>query len=194
MDRLLDFLAGPKEMETEDGETLRLLTAMEVLQARREAEELAQEDRERALCANACLLARALERDGQPVFPSGRAVLEGLRVEEIVRLSQAWGEFNRRYNPSPQDCPGEVEPLKKDWSTRLISAFNGVCSGFWGVAHRGAGPGDDGPGLPVVRPQLGAGPRRRIGTDVPPVPERGRGGALPGMRARHGRNWVEPEL
>ena len=49
MDRLLDFLAGPKEMETEDGETLRLLTAMEVLQARREAEELAQEDRERAL-------------------------------------------------------------------------------------------------------------------------------------------------
>ena len=25
MDRLLDFLAGPKEMETEDGETLRLL-------------------------------------------------------------------------------------------------------------------------------------------------------------------------
>ena len=66
MDRLLDFLAGPKEMETEDGETLRLLTAMEVLQARREAEELAQEDRERALCANACLLARALERDGPP--------------------------------------------------------------------------------------------------------------------------------
>ena len=64
MDRLLDFLAGPKEMETEDGETLRLLTAMEVLQARREAEELAQEDRERALCANACLLARALERGG----------------------------------------------------------------------------------------------------------------------------------
>lgn len=142
MDRLLDFLAGPKEMETEDGETLRLLTAMEVLQARREAEELAQEDRERALCANACLLARALERDGQPVFPSGRAVLEGLRVEEIVRLSQAWGEFNRRYNPSPQDCPGEVEPLKKDWSTRLISSLQWrVLRAFWGAAHRGAGPG-----------------------------------------------------
>ena len=104
-------------------------------------EELAQEDRERALCANACLLARALERDGQPVFPSGRAVLEGLRVEEIVRLSQAWGEFNRRYNPSPQDCPGEVEPLKKDWSTRLISAFNGVCSGLLGRCPQRRGPG-----------------------------------------------------
>ena len=141
MDRLLDFLAGPKEMETEDGETLRLLTAMEVLQARREAEELAQEDRERALCANACLLARALERDGQPVFPSGRAVLEGLRVEEIVRLSQAWGEFNRRYNPSPQDCPGEVESLLKDWRTRLISAFNGVCSGLLGRCPQRRGPG-----------------------------------------------------
>ena len=135
MDRLLDFLAGPKEMETEDGETLRLLTAMEVLQARREAEELAQEDRE------ALPLLSALERDGQPVFPSGRAVLEGLRVEEIVRLSQAWGEFNRRYNPSPQDCPGEVEPLKKDWSTRLISAFNGVCSGLLGRCPQRRGPG-----------------------------------------------------
>ena len=73
MDRLLDFLAGPKEMETEDGETLRLLTAMEVLQARREAEELAQEDRERALCANACLLARASAAEAQSAEASRRA-------------------------------------------------------------------------------------------------------------------------
>ena len=194
MDRLLDFLAGPKEMETEDGETLRLLTAMEVLQARREAEELAQEDRERALCANACLLARALERDGQPVFPSGRAVLEGLRVEEIVRLSQAWGEFNRRYNPSPQDCPGEVEPLKKDWSTRLISAFNGVCSGLLGRCPQRRGPGRWRTGTTCGAPSTWRWTERKNWHRCAPVPERGGGGALPGMRARHGCNWVEPEL
>ena len=135
------ILAQRERVSLGNGMALRLLSALEVLQARREAGELAGEDRERALCSNACLLARALERDGQPVFPSGRAVLEGLRVEEIVRLSQAWGEFNRRYNPSPQDCPGEVEPLKKDWSTRLISAFNGVCSGLLGRCPQRRGPG-----------------------------------------------------
>ena len=50
-----------------------------------EAEELAQSERERALCSNACLLARALEtQEGEPVFSSGREVLSGLRVEEIA--------------------------------------------------------------------------------------------------------------
>ena len=135
------MLERRERLKLEDGRELRLLSALEVLEARREAEGLARGEAEAALCANACLLARALERDGQPVFPSGRAVLEGLRVEEIVRLSQAWGEFNRRYNPSPQDCPGEVEPLKKDWSTRLISAFNGVCSGLLGRCPQRRGPG-----------------------------------------------------
>lgn len=141
MDRLLDFLAGPREMQIEEGETLRLLTAMEVLEARREAEELAQGDRERALCSNACLLARALERDGKPVFPSGRAVLESLRVEEIARLSQVWGEFDRRYCPSPQDSGDEVQQLKKGWSTRLTRAFNGVCSALLGRCPQRHGPG-----------------------------------------------------
>ena len=141
MDRLLDFLAGPREMQIEDGETLRLLTAMEVLQARREAEELAQGERERALCANACLLARALERDGAPVFPSGKAVLEGLRVEQIARLSQVWGEFSRRYDPSPQDGEEAAQPLKKGWSTRLTRAFNGACSALLGRCPRRRAPG-----------------------------------------------------
>ena len=141
MDSLLDFLAGPREMETEDGDTLRLLTAMEVLQARREAEELAQGERERALCSNACLLARALERDGKPVFSTGRAVLEGLRVEEIARLAGLWGQFNQRYNPSPLGGEEAVEPLKKGWSTRLISAFSGACSALLGRCPRRNGSG-----------------------------------------------------
>ena len=55
------ILAGRDRMDLNDKMRLRLLPALGVLQARREAEELAQEDRERALCANACLLARALE-------------------------------------------------------------------------------------------------------------------------------------
>ena len=81
--------AGRERMRLEDGRELRLLSALEVLQARREAEELAQSERERALCSNACLLSRALEtQEGEPVFSSGREVLSGLRVEEIAALAE----------------------------------------------------------------------------------------------------------
>ena len=68
------ILAGRDRLSLDNGMDLRLLSALEVLQARREAGELAQEDRERALCSNACLLARALEHteDQRPVFADGR--------------------------------------------------------------------------------------------------------------------------
>ena len=54
------ILAGQDRLPLNNGMELRLLSALEVLQARREAGELAQEDRERALCSNACLLAQEL--------------------------------------------------------------------------------------------------------------------------------------
>ena len=94
------ILAGRDRMDLDNGMRLRLLSALEVLQARREAEELAQSDRERALCSNACLLSRALEtQEGEPVFSSGREVLSGLRVEEIAALAATWSRFNREENP-----------------------------------------------------------------------------------------------
>ena len=80
------ILAGRDRTDLGNGMSLRLLSALEVLQARREAAELAGEDRERALCSNACLLARALERteDHSPVFSDGRAVLAGLTVGSLM--------------------------------------------------------------------------------------------------------------
>lgn len=123
MERRLDLWAGPERMELEGGWSLRLLTALEVLQARREAEELSGGGgRERALCSNACLLARALEREGKAAYPSGKAVLERLRVEEIAELAALWGEFNRGVNPSAREGQEALEPIKKAWSTRLTSA------------------------------------------------------------------------
>ena len=50
-----------QRLRLEDGSELRLLSALEVLEARREAAQLAEGQGERALCSNACLLARALE-------------------------------------------------------------------------------------------------------------------------------------
>lgn len=121
------FWAGKDRCRVAEGE-LRLLSAREVLEARREGAELARDGRERALCANACLLARALERNGKPQYADGREVLDRFRVEEIVRLSGQWAQFNREWNPSPQDREEETDRRKKAWSTRIMSAFNGACS------------------------------------------------------------------
>ena len=90
MDR---FWIGPDRMRAAGG-TLRLLSAREVLEARREGDALARDGRERALCRNACLIARALERRGRPVFRDGQEALDGLRVEDIAALADAWAAFN----------------------------------------------------------------------------------------------------
>ena len=109
------ILAGRDRMDLDNGMRLRLLSALEVLQARREAEELTQSDRERALCSNACLLSRALEtQEGEPVFSSGREVLSGLRVEEIAALAATWSRFNREENPGLAMEAEQAENVKKN--------------------------------------------------------------------------------
>lgn len=125
MDRA--FWAGPDRVRVREG-TLRLLSAWEVLEVRREGDALARDGKERALCRNACLIARALERNGRPVFQDGREALDGLRVEDVARLTDAWAAFNREQNPSPLDGEEEISRRKKAWSTRIMSAFSGVCS------------------------------------------------------------------
>lgn len=119
---------GQERVQVPEGE-LRLLSAWEVLDARREGDALAGEGGGRTLCRNACLIARALERKGRPVFADGRAALDGLRVEDISRLADAWGAFNREANPSPLDGEEEIQRRKKGWSTCLTRAFSGACSG-----------------------------------------------------------------
>lgn len=109
------ILAGCDRLTLDNGMSLRLLSAWEVLLARREARELALEERERPLCSNACLLARALEQEaGERVFDSGRAVLTGLRIEEIGALAKRWGEFNRAENPGLSIGEEELEQVKKN--------------------------------------------------------------------------------
>lgn len=128
-------------MKIGEGRRLRLLSAMEVLEARREAAELSADAGEKALCANACLLARALERNGRALFQSGRETLEKLSVEEIAALSEMWRQFNRENNPSPGGKTEEITALKKAWSTRLRSAFAGACSTHSGRCRRKNGQG-----------------------------------------------------
>ncbi len=109
------LLAGRNQtvLSVRDGMELRLLSAYEILEVGREAAQLIQGNRERALCSNACLLAKALIRDGTPVFADGQEVLKQLRVEEIADLSKRWDQFNREENPSPQDGEERIDALKK---------------------------------------------------------------------------------
>ena len=134
------MLTGKERLELGDGRELRLLSALEVLQANREAAELAEREGERALCANACLLSRALDRRGRPVFDSGRAVLSGMSAREIGVLAGRWAAFDRAENPSPGDGEERAQTLKKAWSTRLRSAFAGACSGHSARSPRRSGP------------------------------------------------------
>ena len=110
------ILAQRDRISLDNGMDLRLLSALEVLQARREAAELAREDRERALCSNACLLARALENSEgrKPVFSNGRAVLAGLTVEEIGALAARWGQLHRSCNPGLSVDDEALENVKKN--------------------------------------------------------------------------------
>lgn len=108
------ILAGQDRLSLQNGMELRLLSALEVLQARREAAELVREERERALCSNACLLARALEHGGKPVFASGQEVLAGLTVEEIAALAGQWSAFRRKEDPGPGLDGEGLEKLKKN--------------------------------------------------------------------------------
>ena len=122
------MLALRRSVALGDGRELRLLSALEVLEARREAAELAGEERERTLCSNACLLARSLEKKQKPVFASGEAVLRGMTATEIGRLAKRWAELDREENPSAMDGEERVDCLKKALSTRLMSACSGACS------------------------------------------------------------------
>ena len=123
------ILAGRDRISLNNGMDLRLLSALEVLQARREAAELAGEERERALCSNACLLARALEHseDHRPVFSGGREVLSGLTVEEIAALAGRWDAFRRESDPGLDLNREELENVKKNSVTTRGTGCGGGC-------------------------------------------------------------------
>ena len=123
------ILAQRERVSLGNGMALRLLSALEVLQARREAGELAGEDRERALCSNACLLARALEReeDKSPAFSDGRAVLAGLTVEEIGSLAARWSVLRRESDPGLNVTEEELENVKKNSAVTRENGCGGGC-------------------------------------------------------------------
>ena len=134
------ILARQDRVHLDNGMDLRLLSALEVLQARREAGELACEDRERALCSNACLVARAVVRRGRPVYGSGEEVLHRLTVGQVETLARRWMAFYQEEGLGTGLERSRLDQLKKAWSTCRGSAFGGMCSNVLGRCRRRNGP------------------------------------------------------
>ena len=80
----------PQPAELGDGWSLRFLTAAQMLECRGEGEAKAAEERDKALWANAALLARVLLKEGEPAFANGEDVLEHLTVGQIEGLTRRW--------------------------------------------------------------------------------------------------------
>ena len=115
----LSILAGRDRISLENGFDLRLLSALEILQARREGEELSGDGGERALCSNASLLT--------PVFQSGREVLAGLTGAEIAALAARWSAFSRESDPGPELDGETLEMVKKNSAGIPASGCAGGC-------------------------------------------------------------------
>ena len=97
----LTLFAGSGKRRLEDGWELRVVPAFAVLQARREAlERSAQDDGALGLWMNACVLARALYKDGQRAFSDGEAVMQAASAEKIERWMQAYAALCREDNPA----------------------------------------------------------------------------------------------
>ena len=97
----MSILAQQDRVSLGNGMVLRLLSAGELLQARRQAHELARSALEQPLCSNACLVALVLEVEGeeQPFFRDVEEVLATLTAEEIELLARRWDDFRRETAP-----------------------------------------------------------------------------------------------
>ena len=120
--RFLTLFAGSGKKRLEDGLELRAVPAAAVLQARREAlDSGAQEDGALGLWMNACVLARALYKDGQRVFSGGEAVMQTASAEKIERWMQAYAALCREQNPacSEENARLAVQALEQEDYERL---------------------------------------------------------------------------
>lgn len=97
----VSILSQRDRLSLGEGMVLRLLSAGELIQARRQARAMAENLMEQPLCSNACLVALALEAEGEerPFFRDAEQVLAALTAEEIEDLARRWDEFRRCVRP-----------------------------------------------------------------------------------------------
>ena len=128
----LTLFAGSGKRRLEDGWELRVVPAFAVLQARREAlERSAQDDGALGLWMNACVLARALYKDGQRAFSDGEAVMQAASAEKIERwMRRCAGRIIRH-------AARKTRVLRRRrWGRRTMSGSSGACSSVSAFCRR----------------------------------------------------------
>ena len=99
-EKLLSLLGGRRTAALK-GAQLRLISAHALLQAQREAAELAKDAPETAgLCLNACILAKAVHRDGKRMFEDGADVMDRLPAERIGFWAERYLSLCAQENPA----------------------------------------------------------------------------------------------
>ena len=112
----LRILTASPRQRLPGGVQLRLLTAQEVLEARR------------------------VVRRGRPVYGSGEEVLHRLTVGQVETLARRWMAFYQEEGLGTGLERSRLDQLKKAWSTCRGSAFGGMCSNVLGRCRRKNGP------------------------------------------------------
>ena len=127
---VLELFAGSGRRKMANGLELRVVPAFAVLQARREAMGLSAEDAAAlGLWMNACLLSRAVYKDGVRAFLSGEAVLQAVSAETVENWTKEYAELCREENPAcsaenaerAAQALGEAEYERLKW--RVLRAF-----------------------------------------------------------------------
>ena len=118
----LRLFAGRGRRELGDGLELRVVPAYEVLQSRREAMDACAGDGQvLGLWMNACLLARAIYRDGARAFSGGEALMRAASAEQIERWTEDYAALCREENPacSEENAKKAMQALEQEDYERL---------------------------------------------------------------------------
>ena len=112
MERELMELLGGSDAEALGVYEMRLLTARQLLEARREAGSMAGDRESRGLRSNAC---RSLYRNGAQAFPNGETLLGAWSAEDIGRAMERYEAMAEKRDP-PWDEEGRLEELRQQLS------------------------------------------------------------------------------
>ena len=118
----LKLFAGSGRRALDDGMELRVVPASAVLQARREAMEKSADDAQTlGLWMNACMLARAIYRDGARVFADAQALLQAVSMQKIERWAESYAALCREENPacSAEHAQAAMQALGQEDYERL---------------------------------------------------------------------------
>lgn len=120
-DRLKDFFAEKRQAKRQ-GYTLHLLTAWELMEAKKEAQALGSDPETAGLRNNAAILARAVRQGSSRVFSSPEALIRQWSGERIAEEMAVYRKLGDQAEPDWTDeklIESLRDKLGEDWEARI---------------------------------------------------------------------------